>query len=197
MQWSREGHLQVYLQSHLQVYLPKSDIWWPIAVLFQMKCTAQVYPKFSDGSVHAVVNSRAPSDDVYRSRVTFKFIGRVTFKFTPCQVTSGGQDQYYFQMKCTAQVYPKFYPPLVTSGDQEQHKARSWWHWLRVMMTLSFTPLLQLTIDLWNNTTPNLWVILTLSFTPIQSTIDPWNTTTPNKFHIQKNANWIFGSWWY
>ena len=39
---------------------------------------------------------------------TFKFTGRVTFKFTPWQVTSGGQLQYYFQMKCTAQVYPKF-----------------------------------------------------------------------------------------
>ena len=25
---------------------------------------------------------------------------RVPFKFTPQQVTSGGQEQYYFQMKC-------------------------------------------------------------------------------------------------
>ena len=31
----------------------------------------------------------------------------------------------------------------------------------------------------------NLWVMMTLSFTPLlQSTIDLWNTTTPNKFHI-------------
>ena len=31
---------------------------------------------------------------------------------------------------------------------------------------IKFYPLLQLTIDLWNTTTPNLWVILTLSLSP-------------------------------
>ena len=80
-------------------------------------------------------------------------------------------------------MYPN---PFLQSDNRsmEQHYIKSLGH-----DDIKFYPSNQ-TIDLWNTTTPNLWVMMTLSFMPLlQSTRDLWNTTTLNKFHIQKNVH--------
>ena len=74
-----------------------------------MKCTAQVYPA-------PPTKSRAPSSLLPESPSSL--LPESPSSLPLWQVTSGGQEQYDFQVKCTAQVYPNFYPPLVTSGDQ-------------------------------------------------------------------------------
>ena len=110
--FTARSYLQVYCQSHLQVYYQSH---------LQVYCHCQS---------HLQVYCQSHLQVYYQSHL----------QVCPWQVTSGGQEQYYFWMKCTAQIYPMFYLPLVTSGDQEQHAVRPCCHWLRVMMTLSFTP---------------------------------------------------------
>ena len=52
-------------------------------------------------------------------------------------------------------------------------------------------PLLQLTLDLWNTTTPNKFTYSRMhiylgQMYPLQITIDVYNTTPPNKFTISR-----------
>ena len=58
-------------------------------------------------------------------------------------------------------------------------------NWHEVYLSDKLSPLLQLTIDLWNTTTAKEILISPSS----NLTKDVWNTTTLNKFHIEQNAH--------
>ena len=91
--------------------------------------------------------SRALSDNIYKSRVTlrlcvqrrmssyfqmkcscsgqeqshFQVYQQSHLQVYPQQVTSGGQEQNYFQIKCTAQVYPKFSDEVFMQWSRAGH----------------------------------------------------------------------------
>ena len=140
-----------------QVYPLASDIWWPNPKWFHI----------FRWSVHAVT-SGGQEQGTFRWCVQRRMSSYFQMKCS-CSGQEQGtfrqcvQEQSHLQVYCHLQVPPsewylvanssiifrwcvqlKFtlsFPPVLTSGEEEQHEVRSWWPWLRVMMTLSFTPL--------------------------------------------------------
>ena len=158
-----QSHLQVYCQSHLQVYPP-----WQVTSSRQTQndfiFSDEVFMQW-----HLVPKSRAPSS------LLAGFTTRVTFKFTARQLSSSGQEQYYFQM----QLYSSSLPPTEHQQGTFNFQMPVYSFKFTARVTLNITA--RGTFKFTARVTFKFTARVTLKFTPLAS--DIW-WANPKWFHI-------------